>query len=130
MDGGSVVERHMGYLYNHTLKIWGESLHRLAVAASPAPIGCHGWISLRKIKMDAVEQGERLVDLAELEPGDDLWSFKNWDSDWKVHRHSPFSRAEMLKIGYRIDHIYLDIPLPPHFKKMVDVYVARVASAG
>jgi hypothetical protein len=129
-DGGSVIERHMGYLYNHTLKMWGESLHRLAVTASPAPIGCHGWISLRKIKNDAVEQGERLVDLAELEPGDHLWSFKHWDSDWKMDRNSPFSRAEMLKIGYRIDHIYLDIPLPPHLKKMVDIYVARTASAG
>lgn len=88
------------------------------------------WISLRKIKMDAVEQGERLVDLAELEPGDDLWASKYWDADWKVHRHSPFSRTEMLKIGYRIDHIYLDIPLPPHLKKMVDFYVATGATAG
>ncbi|MFC8277739.1 hypothetical protein ACFUJR_35440 [Streptomyces sp. NPDC057271] len=88
--GGSAVERHMGYLYDRFLHVQGEDLHRLA-EASPAPVGCHGWIALH------------LMDEDDRAPVTDA---KGWTPD----RREPFSGAEQRKAGHWIGDIRLNLP--------------------
>jgi hypothetical protein len=97
---GSALDRHIGYLYDNVLRVSGESLHRLAVATAPVPIGCHGWVSLSRIERLDVLSGGSVVPPARRRPGDQLWVWNSWDIDWAVDRNAPFSRAELLNIGY------------------------------
>lgn len=122
--GGSHRDRHLGYLYDRMLGLAG-ALHTLADAASPTPIGCHGWIALRQIDSAQVKRGGRVFDPRELQPGEPLWSWCSWDHDWDVSRERPFSRAELVQVGYRIERIYLDLPLWRRLDALIYPYINR-----
>ncbi|MFD0147466.1 MULTISPECIES: hypothetical protein [unclassified Streptomyces] len=89
-QGGSAVERHMGYLYDSFLHFQGEDLHRLA-EASPAPVGCHGWIALHPMDED-----ER-ASVADAQ-------------GWTPDRHEPFSAAEQRDLGHWVGDLRLNLP--------------------
>lgn len=101
-SGGSVIDRHMGYLYDSTLQWVGESLHRLVADAAPHAIGCHGWI--------------------ELDPLED----HDWedDEDWEPSRHNPLTRAEARRFGYRAGRIRLHLPDAGPLHLLVDGFEA------
>ncbi|MEU7673572.1 hypothetical protein AB0C42_01990 [Micromonospora taraxaci] len=101
-SGGSVIDRHMGFLYDSTLHWVGESLHRLATAAAPHAIGCHGWIELHPLQDHDWEDGE----------------------DWEPSRHSPFTRAEARRFGYHIGRIRLHLPDAGPLHLLVDGFEA------
>ncbi|MFY1577425.1 hypothetical protein ACN26Z_21255 [Verrucosispora sp. WMMD703] len=102
-SSGSVIDRHLGFLYNSTLHWVGESLHRLAAVAAPHPIGCHGWIELHPFEdQDWEDDGE----------------------DWEPSRDSPFTRAEMRRIGYDIGRIRLHLPDAGPLHLLVDQFEA------
>ncbi|WP_433393045.1 hypothetical protein [Micromonospora sp. KLBMP9576] len=105
-SGGSVVDRHMGFLYDSTLHWMGQSLHRLAAAAAPHAIGCHGWIDVHPIE-------------------DHDWED---DGDCEPSRHNPFSPAEERRFGYRIGRLRLDLPDAGPLHLLVDGFVAATPS--
>ncbi|MEU3455348.1 hypothetical protein ABZ671_17385 [Micromonospora sp. NPDC006766] len=106
--GGSVIDRHMGFMYDHTLHWVGEGLQRLAAAALPHPIGCHGWIQL-----DPIEEP--------YEP--------DHDEEWEPNRSNPVSPAEERQFGYRIGRVYLDLPDTGPLHQLVDAFVAAPVPA-
>ncbi|WP_460493316.1 hypothetical protein [Dactylosporangium cerinum] len=120
--GSSHFSRHLGYLYDVVLEA-APALHMLATAAAPTPVGCHGWIALHDIDESEVERGGLVFGLGERRPGDRLWSWCDWGEAWRVNRDAPFSRAEMLQVGYRIERIYLDIPLGRLLDELVYPYL-------
>ncbi|WP_137991425.1 hypothetical protein [Streptomyces vilmorinianum] len=100
--GGSVLDRHMGYVYDSLLHFQGESLHRLA-EASPAPVGCHGWIAL-----DPIDE-----DHPDLDPQ---------TQDWTPDRHRPFTRAEQIGVGHWIGDIRLNLPDKDELRALVAAF--------
>ncbi|SCL72454.1 hypothetical protein GA0070606_6117 [Micromonospora citrea] len=106
-SGGSVIDRHMGFLYDSTLHWVGESLQRLAVAAAPHPIGCHGWVRLHPIEDDELDD----------------------DGEWEPSRDDPFSPAEQRRFGYQIGRLYLDLPDSGPLHLLVDGFAAAAPPA-
>lgn len=106
--GGTLLDRHLGYLYTGQLYRLGPSIQALA-ACSPAPIGCHGWIELHELSDDE----------------DDL----NVDY-WKPTRDQPFSRVEAATFGYSVGRIRLLLPEAEDLARLVDTYRKSIGSRG
>ncbi|MEU8621640.1 hypothetical protein [Streptomyces sp. NPDC048623] len=105
-DGGSAYERHLGYAYDSFLHFHGAEIHRLAEAASPVPIGCHGWIELEPV--DPEEAEDRL----ESEP----------DGDAAPDRDRPFTLAEQIAAGHWIGAVRLNLPERDELRALVDAF--------
>lgn len=86
--GGSVLDRHLGYLFEKWLHRMNPLIRDLATF-SPVPVGCHGHIELYEIDTDhGGGDGEG-----------PLWVPK--------HGRPPLSRAEEAALGYQIGSIRL-----------------------
>ncbi|MEU3216943.1 hypothetical protein [Streptomyces sp. NPDC006971] len=103
-QGGSVLDRHMGYLYDSFLHHQGADIHRLAEAAGAA-VGCHGWIELNRI------------DAYEYEEDDDYAS--DGEEDRLPDRRRPFTRAEQLAAGHWIGSVRLNLPDTDELRSLV-----------
>ncbi|WP_189711935.1 hypothetical protein [Streptomyces phaeofaciens] len=116
--GGSVLDRHMGYLYGSSLHIMSESIHRLTEQTG-TPVGCHGWIELHELEDDGYFYEE--------EDGQDV------DEGWEPDRDRPFSWAEQKEFGYGIGSVRVLLPARERVRTLVDDYLEdrrRTKAAG
>ncbi|MGW2826153.1 hypothetical protein ACWC24_34965 [Streptomyces sp. NPDC001443] len=105
--GGSVLDRHMGYLYSSALYVTSESIRDLTEETG-TPIGCHGWIELYDL-----EANSRFYDD---EDGD--------DADWEPSRDEPVSWAEQKAFGYAVGSVRVLLPERQTVRALVDSYLA------
>ncbi|WP_225823921.1 hypothetical protein [Streptomyces naphthomycinicus] len=108
---GSVLDRHMGYLYSSALHITSESIRRLTDETG-TPVGCHGWIELHDLESDSR--------FDEDEDGDED------DEDgtgWEPSRHEPVSWAEQKAFGYAIGSVRILLPERQTVRALVDAYL-------
>ncbi|MFF3354035.1 hypothetical protein ACFYWN_15520 [Streptomyces sp. NPDC002917] len=109
--GGSVLDRHMGYLYSSALHITSESIRDLTEEAG-TPVGCHGWIELYDLEADG-----RFYDDEEEEDGED-------DVDWEPSRHELVSWTEQKAFGYAVGSVRVLLPERQTVRALVDSYLA------
>ncbi|CAM5263214.1 Recombinase RecB OS=Streptomyces aurantiogriseus OX=66870 GN=GCM10010251_82040 PE=4 SV=1 [Streptomyces aurantiogriseus] len=106
---GSVLDRHMGYLYSSALHVTSESIRRLAEETG-TPVGCHGWIELYDLETDSRfhddEDGEHEA-----------------DADWEPSRHELVSWAEQKAFGYAIGSVRVLLPERQTVRALVDAYL-------
>ncbi|NJC73908.1 hypothetical protein HC031_29970 [Planosporangium thailandense] len=108
-DGGSPLDRHIGYLYESQLRWFGGAIHRLATV-SAGPVGCHGWIELYEIDEYQREELER-------------------DADPTMSEGELLTPAEQLRLGYSVGSIRLNLPDPADMPALVDAYELSPAPA-
>ncbi|QEU83489.1 hypothetical protein [Streptomyces viridosporus] len=108
--GGSVLDRHMGYLYNSALHVTSQSIRDLTEETG-MPVGCHGWIELYDLEDDG-----RFYDDEDGEDED--------DADWEPSRHEPVSWAEQKAFGYAVGSVRVLLPERQTMRALVDAYLA------
>lgn len=114
-QGGSVLDRHMGYVYDSFLRFQGADIHRLAEAAGTA-VGCHGWIELNRVDAyEYEEDGDRV-------PGG--------EEERLPDRRRPFTRAEQLAVGHWIGGVRLNLPDADELRALVADFLGAGAGAG
>ncbi|MDF6046442.1 hypothetical protein LRD69_30845 [Streptomyces sp. JH14] len=106
--GGSVLDRHMGYLYSSALRVTSESIRRLTDETG-TPVGCHGWIELYALEDDGYFYEE--------EDGQDV------DEGWEPDHDRPFSWAEQKAFGYGIGTLRIVLPARDTVRALVDDYL-------
>ncbi|MGA5278773.1 hypothetical protein ACPCKL_34525 [Streptomyces cellulosae] len=111
--GGSVLDRHMGYLYSSALHVTSESIRELT-EETEIPVGCHGWIELYDLEDDS-----RFYDDEDDEGGED-----EDDADWEPSRHELVSWAEQKAFGYAVGSIRVLLPERQSVRALVDDYLA------
>ncbi|MFF8322280.1 hypothetical protein ACF06V_34635 [Streptomyces bobili] len=103
--GGSVLDRHMGYLYSSALHVMSESIRELTEETG-MPVGCHGWIELYDLENDS-----RFYDDED-------------DADWEPSRDEPVSWAEQKAFGYAVGSVRVLLPERQTVRALVDAYLA------
>ncbi len=111
--GGSVLDRHMGYLYSSALHVTSQSIRDLTEETG-MPVGCHGWIELYDLEDDG-----RFYDDEDGEGGED-----EDDADWEPSRHEPVSWAEQKAFGYAVGSVRVLLPERQTVRALVDAYLA------
>ncbi|MGW2100540.1 hypothetical protein ACWCPX_23105 [Streptomyces olivaceoviridis] len=119
--GGSVLDRHLGYLYSSALDVTSESIRRLTEETG-TPVGCHGWIELHALESDSRFHDD-LYD--EDDEDDDGNGEGEADADWKPSRHEPVSWAEQKAFGYAVGSVRLVLPERRTVRALVDAYLAE-----
>ncbi|MFD0459714.1 hypothetical protein ACFQ2H_35575 [Streptomyces violaceoruber] len=110
---GSVLDRHMGYLYSSALHVTSESIRELTEETG-IPVGCHGWIELYDLEDDS-----RFYDDEDDEGGE-----AEDDADWEPSRHELVSWAEQKAFGYAVGSIRVLLPERQTVRALVDDYLA------
>ncbi|MGW0120600.1 hypothetical protein [Streptomyces sp. NPDC003327] len=105
--GGSVLDRHMGYMYGSGLHITSESIRRLTDETG-TPVGCHGWIEIDRLDPDGYAYEERE---------------EEGDEDWVADHDSPFSWAEQKELGLGIGRVRILLPARETVRTLVDRYL-------
>ncbi|BCM64961.1 MULTISPECIES: hypothetical protein [Streptomyces] len=108
---GSVLDRHMGYLYSSALHVTSESIRRLTEETG-TPVGCHGWIELYDLESDSRFHDDDSEDDAE-------------DADWEPDRHEPVSWAEQKAFGYAVGSVRVLLPERQTVRALVDAYLSE-----
>ncbi|MFF8196176.1 hypothetical protein ACF05L_36115 [Streptomyces bobili] len=111
--GGSVLDRHMGYLYSSALHVMSQSIRDLTEETG-MPVGCHGWIELYDLEDDS-----RFYDDEDGEGGED-----EDDADWEPSRHELVSWAEQKAFGYAVGSVRVVLPERQTVRALVDAYLA------
>ncbi|MEU7135745.1 hypothetical protein [Streptomyces sp. NPDC046261] len=109
--GGSVLDRHMGYLYSSALHVTSESIRRLTEETGMA-VGCHGWIEL-----DDLESSSRFYD--------DEESGGHADPSWEPNRDEQVSWAEQRAFGHVVGYVRVLLPERQTVRALVDAYLAE-----
>ncbi|WP_284117698.1 hypothetical protein [Streptomyces fragilis] len=107
-DGGSILDRHMGYLYSSALHVTSESIRELTEETG-TPVGCHGWIELYDLEEDS-----RFYD--DEEDGD--------EASWEPSSDEPLSWAEQQAFGYGVGSVRVLLPERQTVRALVDDYLA------
>ncbi|MEW2288816.1 hypothetical protein [Streptomyces sp. NPDC047841] len=123
-DGGSVLDRHLGYLYGSALDVTGESIRRLTEETG-TPVGCHGWIELHDLESDSRFDEEECDDFH----GDQGDGHGGAGADWRPSRREPVSWAEQKAVGYAVGPVRLLLPGRRTVRALVDAYLAEHATA-
>lgn len=108
--GGSVLDRHMGYLHSSALHVTSESIRSLTEETG-TPVGCHGWIELHDLEADGRFHDDE-------DGGDED------DADWEPSRHEPVSWAEQKAFGYAVGSVRVLLPERRTVRTLVDSYLA------
>ncbi|MEW2624064.1 hypothetical protein [Streptomyces sp. NPDC048106] len=103
--GGSVLDRHMGYLYSSALHVTSESIRSLTEETG-TPVGCHGWIELYALQNDSRFQDDED------------------DADWRPSRDELVSRAEESAFGYAVGSVRVLLPERQTVRALADSYLA------
>ncbi|MES4889703.1 hypothetical protein [Streptomyces sp. NPDC096012] len=111
--GGSVLDRHMGYLYSSALHVTSQSIRDLTEETG-MPVGCHGWIELHDLADDG-----RFYDDEDGEGGGD-----EDNTDWEPGRHELVSWAEQKAFGYAVGSVRVLLPERQTVRALVDAYLA------
>ncbi|MET9013186.1 hypothetical protein ABZX74_20025 [Streptomyces olivaceoviridis] len=119
--GGSVLDRHLGYLYSSALDVTSESIRRLTEETG-TPVGCHGWIKLHDLESDSRFHDD-LYD--EDDEDDDGNGEGEAAADWQPSRHEPVSWAEQKAFGYAVGSVRLVLPERRTVRALVDAYLAE-----
>ncbi|MBL1104539.1 hypothetical protein JK361_08005 [Streptomyces sp. 5-8] len=122
--GGSVLDRHMGYLYSSALHVTSESIRRLTEETG-TPVGCHGWIELYDLESDSRFHDE--YDEYE-EYGDDEadeYDAAEAGADWEPSRDELVSWAKQKAFGYAIGSVRVLLPERQTVRALVDAYLAE-----
>ncbi|MER6349141.1 hypothetical protein ACWC10_25835 [Streptomyces sp. NPDC001595] len=109
--GGSVLDRHMGYLYSSALHITSEAIRRLADETG-TPVGCHGWIEFYDLRSNGRFWEEEDGD------GED-----ESDEDWEPSRDELVSWAEEKAFGYTVGAVRVLLPERQTVRRLVDAHV-------
>ncbi|WP_335932756.1 hypothetical protein [Streptomyces sp. PTD5-9] len=120
-QGGSVLDRHMGYLYDSSLHFHGAEIHRLAEVAGTA-VGCHGWIELGRVDAYEYEDDE----------GDDAYGDgppSGAEESRPPGRRRPFTRTEQLEAGYWIGGVRLNLPDADELRSLVTEFLEAAPAA-
>ncbi|AVH93730.1 MULTISPECIES: hypothetical protein [Streptomyces] len=112
-DGGSVLDRHMGYLYSSALHVTSQSIRDLTDETG-MPVGCHGWIELYDLKDDS-----RFYDDEDGEGGEN-----DDDAGWEPSRDELVSWAEQKAFGYAVGSVRVLLPERQTVRALVDAYLA------
>lgn len=110
--GGSVLDRHLGYLYEKWLYRMSPLIQELT-AHSPVPVACQGYIEL--YSLSSVGRDE------------------DWDEDedepWTPSNSAPLSPAEEKKLGYAIGQVRLRWAWSDVLKPLVARYVEELGES-
>ncbi|WP_225809491.1 hypothetical protein [Streptomyces spinosus] len=133
-DGGSVLDRHLGYLYGSALDVAGESIRRLTEETG-TPVGCHGWIELHDLESDSRFDEEEFDDFDEDDADEDELDDFRGDgggrhggaagSDWRPSRREPVSWAEQKALGYAVGAVRLLLPGRHTVRALVEACLAE-----
>lgn len=116
--GGSVLDRHMGYLHSSALHITSESIRELTEETG-TPVGCHGWIELYDLEADGRFHDE--------DDEDDEEDGEDEDEDeggWEPSRHELVSWTEQKAFGYAVGSVRVLLPERQTVRALVDSYLA------
>ncbi|MFJ4584650.1 hypothetical protein [Streptomyces echinatus] len=112
--GGSVLDRHLGYLYSSALHVTSESVRRLTDETG-TPVGCHGWIELHDLESDSRFDDE------DFDGEDDE---AGAGGEWEPSRDQPVSWAEQKAFGYAIGSLRVLLPERQTVRTLVEAYLA------
>lgn len=112
--GGSVLDRHMGYMYGSGLHITSESIRRLTDLTG-TPVGCHGWIELDRLDPDSYNYEERE---------------EEGDEGWVADHEAPFSWAEQKELGHHIGRVRILLPARETIRELVDRHLREQERRG
>ncbi|MGW3465040.1 hypothetical protein ACWDE9_38160, partial [Streptomyces olivaceoviridis] len=120
--GGSVLDRHLGYLYSSALDVTSESIRRLTEETG-TPVGCHGWIELHDLESDSRFDDDLYDDLYDEDDGGN--GEDEADADWVPSRAEVVSWAEQKAFGYAVGSVRLVLPERQTVRALVDAYLAE-----
>ncbi|MFB9734159.1 hypothetical protein ACFQE4_02110 [Streptomyces thermocoprophilus] len=113
-DGGSVLDRHLGYLHSSALYIRSDSIRALAEKTG-LPVGCRGWISLYDLDHDSRWDDDE-DDVEDGGAGE--------DAGWEPSADEPVSWAEQKAFGYGVGSLRVVLPERETLRALVDAFPA------
>lgn len=133
--GGSVLDRHLGYMNETHLHYQGDAIRDLAEHTG-RPVGAHAWVELwdfeavSDARYDAGQSGDRarwapsshwIAD--DVEEGVEAELSEEPDLEADLDEDSRFTAAELRRFGYRIGGLRYTLAFAPGTSRAVDAYV-------